>query len=126
VVTGIGAAPCGTYGYPAVRLYDAAGHPLPFAYARSGYVTQLPPLPVLLRPGDHAYVVVAKFRCDTGTRADAARATVTLPGARTSASLDIAGGSGVDTLSLCAGGRRAPGNQVTVSQVGATLARVAH
>lgn len=60
---------CKLRGFPGVSLYDRHGRRLPFRYRRGGqYVRARHPHRVLLHPGAHAYFLVAKYRCDAGTR----------------------------------------------------------
>lgn len=114
-----GSAACAVRGYPAAVLYDGAGAALPFRYAQGGgmYVTARKPAAVTLQPGATAYVVVAKYRCDLGIKANAEviRLTLRLSGGAVVSRrlrLPVTGAPG---LSYCTGGRRDPGQLVTIS-----------
>jgi hypothetical protein len=112
---------CWMRGYPAVSLHDRDGKTLPFRYTRerSQYVTTAAPRTVLVPPQASAYFLVAKYRCDVGTQADATRIEVTPPGntRQLSAPAAPSAGSGVYTLSYCKGGVRDPGQTVAVTPV---------
>lgn len=116
-----GTAACAVRGYPAAVLYDAAGTALPFRYADGGgmYVTASKPTAVTLKPGATAYVVIAKYRCDRGIKANATSIRLSLP---------LAGGvavtrrlrlpvRGAPGMSYCVGGRADPGQRITLSPV---------
>lgn len=74
--------PCWLEGYPALALLDSTGAPLPLSYREAGdaMVTSQPPQPVDLLPGQAAYVMANKYRCDRGDRGTAASVKVTPPG----------------------------------------------
>ena len=109
---------CVLAGYPRVALY-AGGAALPFRYAHGGgpYVTSAAPAAVTLRPGQAAWVLVAKYRCDLGIIRNATTIRLILPGApRAVLTGRVApGGVGVSDLSYCRGGLGEPGQTVTVS-----------
>jgi hypothetical protein len=113
-----GAAACTVRGYPAAVLYGPTGAVLPFRYADGGgmYVTSKKPAAVTLKPGALAYLVIAKYRCDRGIKANAGSVRLTFGGAgavaRGRLRLPVTGAPG---LSYCAGGRHDPGQLVTIS-----------
>jgi hypothetical protein len=80
------------------------------------YVTKRKPVTVTLKPGAAAYVVIAKYRCDLGIKANAAAVRLTLreAGAVTGRRLrlPVTGAAG---LSYCIGGPLDPGQLVTIS-----------
>jgi len=111
-------AACSVKGYPRIALSDAAGAVLPFRYSRGGgaYVTARKPAAVVLSPGASAYVLVAKYRCDAGIARKAATIRLALP--RRGAAFvgrEAVGPGGSASLAYCRGGRRDPGQAVTVS-----------
>jgi Domain of unknown function (DUF4232) len=120
-----GPTACSVRGYPAVRLYAAAGAALPVRYAQGGgtYITARKPPAVVLRPRHFAYLVIAMYRCDLGIRENArsVRLSLRLPGGATVGSrlrLPVTGPSG---LSYCTGGGRGPGQLVTISPLEPSL-----
>jgi hypothetical protein len=124
MLTNRGPAACQVSGYPQVILYDSRGVALPFRYARGGgaYVTARKPATVTLAPGEPAYVLVAKYRCDRGGADDATAVGLTLrahPGPAFSGHESVGGGAA--GLSYCQGGRQDPGQLVTVSPAEATF-----
>ena len=116
-----GASVCTLAGYPGITLYDANGAPLPFHYTRkhSPYVTAAPPVTVTLRPGASAWLLVAKYRCDTGIGRNATTIRITVPGAQYAVVTGrvSASGAGVSALSYCLGGVNDPGQTVAVSPI---------
>jgi Protein of unknown function (DUF4232) len=116
-----GASACTLAGRPDITLYDANGVPLPFHYSRrhSPYVTAAAPVTVTVRPGESAWVLVAKYRCDAGTGPDATTIRITLPGAQHAVLTGRAasGDAGVSALSYCRGGVNDPGQTVAVSPI---------
>ncbi len=120
------AAACTLIGYPAITLYDASGSALPFRYTHdhSQYVTSAAPAIVTIKPNAVAYVLVAKYRCDTGSLHDVATIRITLP---TRHPIDLTGPIsidrlGVSTLSYCRGGANDPGQTVAISPIEPTSA----
>jgi Protein of unknown function (DUF4232) len=124
-LTNHGASACTLAGYPDITLYGAHGAPLPFRYSRrhSPYVTAAAPVTVTLRPGASAWVLVAKYRCDTAAGPDAATIRITVPGARHAVVTGRAssGDAGVSALSYCRGGMNDPGQTLAVSPIEPTL-----
>jgi hypothetical protein len=117
-----GPVSCALAGYPDVALYTASGARLPFRYTRGRgpYVTSVPPVTIVLAPRASAYVLVAKYRCDLGIRADAATIRITLPAPRRAVLSGAAfpsPGAGVMVLSYCRGGSADPGQVVAVSPI---------
>ena len=110
------ARPCAIVGFPAITLPDSAGSPLPFTYldGKGQYVTHRRPLPVTVGEGSFAYVLVAKYRCDTGYSTLAEGMNVQLPGQGTIQSVP---GSWIEgAFAYCTGGTIPdPGNTVDVS-----------
>jgi hypothetical protein len=66
--------PCYLSGYPGISLYDSLGNLLPLAYVRHGdqVVTSDSPERVDLGSGIAAYIMINKYRCDSGTKQEAA------------------------------------------------------
>ena len=62
-----GSVTCVLDGYPQVALYDANGL-IPFVVNRGGdqMISTDPPKPVKIPPGGRAFVVMNKYRCDSG------------------------------------------------------------
>lgn len=118
-LTNIGARSCSLTGYPRVTLFDAKGAALPFSYVHesSQYMTDRPPVPVVLAPGGVGYVLVAKYRCDLGIAADATRIELTPPGTTTALTGPAMNVGGVGGLSYCKGGAGDPGQRVSLSPV---------
>lgn len=116
-----GPVTCTVRGYPQAVLYGASGDALPFRYANGGgtYVTSGKPVTVTLAHGDHAYILVAKYRCDAGIARNATAIRLTLPAAHggTFTQREAVGVSGPAGLSYCRGGPHDPGQQVTLSPV---------
>jgi hypothetical protein len=123
----VGGRRCSLRGYPRVRLYGPSGGPLPFRYRDGGgpYVTARPPRTVVLAPGDPAYVLVAKYRCDLGIVATAASLHLDFGAPQPGHRLDLRDAFGMTDLSYCAGGRRDPGQRVVISPVEHTVAATA-
>jgi hypothetical protein len=112
---------CTVRGYPRVILYEASGQVLPFRYADGGgpYVTSAKAATVVLAPRSIAYLLVAKYRCDLGIVGTAATIKLTLPAGhgQVFTAREPLGTLGSAGLSYCAGGRRDPGQLVTLSPV---------
>jgi hypothetical protein len=70
-LTNNGQADCTFDGTPAVAWLDDQNRPLPFAYTDTGdqMVTGEGGVPVTVAPGGAAYLLVNKYRCDTGASA---------------------------------------------------------
>jgi hypothetical protein len=119
-----GPAACTVRGYPQVTLYDPRGRVLRFRYADGGgaYVTARKPVRVVLAPGDMAYVLAAKYRCDLGIAHNAATIQIVLPaaGGQVFSSRQPLRLSAPLGLSYCRGGLRDPGQLVTISPIEAT------
>jgi Protein of unknown function (DUF4232) len=111
----ISSSSCSLFGYPVVKLYDAAGSELPFVYVNRGdqMVTGAPPHPFALAPGVTGFVTINKYRCDLGTRSVASIVEIELPGS--SAGLQFSASS---SLGYCGPGD--PGSTVAVSPLAAT------
>jgi hypothetical protein len=126
MLTNHGSVACTVSGYPQVTLYDSRGVAVPFRYAEGGgpYVTARKPATVTLAPGGSAYVLVAKYRCDIGTVDDATAIQLAVRGLQGPA---FSGrepvGGGAAGLSYCEGGRKDPGQLVTVSPIEATASQ---
>ena len=73
---------CALKGYPALEFVDERGV-IPFVIRHGGdqMVTTRRPTRLDLRPGGSAFVVLNKYRCDTGTLRMARRLRIGLPGA---------------------------------------------
>lgn len=116
---------CSLFGYPTVRLLDAAGRELPFDYLQAGdqVVTAHPPTRVDLPPASTAFVTLNKYRCDLGSQSTAGIVELSPPG--DTAALQVILPSTALPLAFC--GPRDPGSTVAVSPVGATFGdTVAH
>jgi hypothetical protein len=118
-------SPCTLRGYPHVTL-SHDGRALPFVYRQGGgrYVSARKPRAVTLQPGQKAYFLVAKYRCDGKTAAPATAMNV--GGAR------LGGGETIDLaplhitdLDYCAhypgDAKVDPGNYITVSPTERTV-----
>jgi hypothetical protein len=114
-------APCHLDGYPHVELADETGKPIPFRYRNSGdqMITSLSPTVVTLAPGQTAYLLINKYRCDMGDKTPSRVVRVTPPGDATA--LRMAVGDRPD-LAYCGPGD--PGSVVDVSPVEATAKEV--
>ncbi len=113
-LTNRGAA-CQVVGFPMVRLY-AGSTALPFIVERNGrYIAPAPQRHVLLRPGNHAYVLLAKYRCDGRTAAQASALGVTLPGGGPALRLALPRSAGFGDYCASSAHEPAPGNRVGVS-----------
>jgi len=114
-----GTAACVLNGYPQVALSDARGT-IPFVYLHHGdmMVTSRAPARLLSRPGDSAYVLLDKFRCDLGERRVGTSVQVWLEGSKTR-SRPI--GVLAERISLCKPGIAAEGRVVNVSPFERTL-----
>lgn len=113
-----GTAPCTLDGYPTVTLLDARGIALPFVYSHSGdiMVTASAPQSVLLNPGQVAWVLINKYRCDLGDKDTVSAVAVLPPG--TSARLTLSAPA-EPLLGYCGSGD--PGSTVVVSPLEPTL-----
>jgi hypothetical protein len=67
---------CQLRGYPQVELRSGS-QPLPFRYHRGGeYIQNQRPVVVRLRPGGAAHLLIAKYRCDSGSLAAVTRVAI--------------------------------------------------
>ena len=82
VLANDGPSACVLNGFPTVTLEGVNGAPLPFVYSHAGdmVVTTAAPMPVLLSPEHVGYVVIDKYRCDSGDQASASELVMALPG----------------------------------------------
>jgi hypothetical protein len=114
-------APCYLDGYPHVELADETGKPIPFRYRSGGdqMITSLSPTVIMLAPGQTAYLMINKYRCDTGDKTPSRLVRVTPPG--DAAALRMAVGDRPD-LAYCGPGD--PGSVVDVSPVEETAKEV--
>ena len=120
-----GSRACVVTGYPRVTLLDAAGAALAFHYVHHDqYVRDVAPATLVLARGQRVYFIVAKYRCDLGVVAAAARVTVVVAtnGPRRQPALSDRLGR-EDGLEYCRGGPRDPGQTVAVTTFSRTLAR---
>jgi hypothetical protein len=103
---------------PDVALLDAKGAALAFQQSSGGFqgVERARISTVLLREGVVGYVVLSKYRCDTGGTAVASLQLALADGEPVPVALP----DGVGGLERCAGGGDSPGNTVWVSQWGQT------
>lgn len=118
---------CALNGYPSLRLVSG-GHQIGFDYVDGSgpYVTHAAPRTVTVRPGGTAYVMVAKYRCDSGHDAFATAAYLRLPGGTER----LVPASEVPVLyrfAHCIGGPTPdPGNTVSISPVESSLGSLSH
>lgn len=121
-LTNRGKSACHLYGHPGVSLYDNKGRVLPFRYTWAGtqYVAQTAPKMVVLRPGAHAYFLVAKYRCDIGIAMVAKTIRVYPPNATQQLVGSAAPFVDVPGFSYCKGESKDPGQLVEISPVRAT------
>lgn len=120
-LTNTSSAMCHLDGYPHVELADATGKPIPFGYRNGGdqMITSRPPTVVTLAPGQTAYLMINKYRCDTGDKMPSRVVRLTPPG--DAAPLRMAVGDRPD-LAYCGPGD--PGSVVDVSPIEATAKAV--
>jgi hypothetical protein len=104
-LTNRGRAPCVLNGYPGVSFSDGRGA-LPLVVKRTGdqQVTARRPQAVLVRPGQTAYVVLNKLRCDLGVLRRARTMRLTLLGAARQAGAVVDLQSLRGRLAYCRGG----------------------
>jgi hypothetical protein len=127
---------CRLFGYPGVELSTSSGGhgglppgtlggQMAFKYVdgKSPYMSDRPPSVVNLAPGVHAYVEVAKYRCDLGevSGARTLRLSVPISGLLLTIPISQSARQGVRTLSYCRGGPHDPGNVVSISAVSASI-----
>jgi hypothetical protein len=114
-------APCHLDGYPHVELADETGKPIPFRYRNGGdqMITSRSPTVVTLAPGQTAYLMINKYRCDMGDKTPSRVVRVTPPGDATALRMPV--GDRPD-LAYCGPGD--PGSVVDVSPVEATAKEV--
>jgi hypothetical protein len=100
-------------GYARLTLSDDAGA-LPFSYVGSHvqYVNQRPAQIVRMAPGAHAFVLIAKYRCDLGDSRHATRLALSMPGSTVALSLPLPSVPGVSVLAYCKGEPDDPGQMV--------------
>lgn len=118
-----GSRACTVSGYPTVTLLDAAGTALAFHYVHHDqYLRRVPPATLLLTRGQHAYFVIAKYRCDLGVVAVASRVAVHVGtnGSWTQPTLSERL-TGQDALEYCRGGPNDPGQTVAVTAYARSL-----
>ncbi|MBO0847535.1 MAG: DUF4232 domain-containing protein [Nocardioides sp.] len=105
-------APCVVQGRPSIRLLDHNGSTVRLAITTTNtYVKAIPARAVRLTPGRRAYVLVAKYRCDTGDAQIATAAEIRLPQSRWTMTADV----GSVDLARCRGPRHRPGQTIAVS-----------
>lgn len=83
----VGRVSCTFDGTPAVALLDGHNQPLPFAYTDTAdqMISGEPGAPVTVAPGGAAYLLVDKYRCDTGGTAATARVRLMFAGGQQAA-----------------------------------------
>jgi len=112
-LTNEGPRSCYLDGYPGVSLYDAKNVLLPLSYQRHGYQTIGPaPQRVDIAPGSAAFVMVSKYRCDSGDIDTAVSLRLIPPDDTTSMAVSI---QGQTDLSYCGPGD--PGSELDISPV---------
>jgi hypothetical protein len=112
---------CTLFGFPSVWFEDAAGR-IPFVLRTGGdqMITASYPLPVHVRAGGSAWVVLNHYRCDLGDKRAASIVRIGLPDAKRTGSVSVTIRSPYQHLSYC--GRGDPGSTITLSPFEATLA----
>jgi hypothetical protein len=117
-LTNEGPGACYLDGYPGITLYDANNALLPLSYQRHGYQTTGPaPQRVDIAPGSAAFVMVSKYRCDSGDKDTAVSLRLIPPDDTTSMTVSI---QGQQDLSYCGPGD--PGSELEISPVEPTAA----
>jgi hypothetical protein len=117
-LTNEGPSACYLDGYPGITLYDARNELLPLSYLRHGYQTIGPaPQRVDIAPGSAAFVMVSKYRCDSGDIDTAVSLRLIPPDDTTSMAVSI---QGQTDLSYCGPGD--PGSELDISPVEPTAA----
>lgn len=112
-LTNEGSRACYLDGYPGVTLYDADNALLPLSYQWHGYQTTGPaPQRVDIAPGRAAFVMVSKYRCDSGDKDTAVSLHLIPPDDTTSLVVSI---QGHQDLSYCGPGD--PGSELDISPV---------
>lgn len=105
-------APCVVQGRPSVRFQDRNGAMVPLTTTTTNsYVRAIPARTVRLTPGRSAYVLVAKYRCDTGDAQVGTVADVRLPQGRGTMTADV----GSVDLARCRGSAHGPGQTIAIS-----------
>ena len=104
-LTNGGRASCVLNGYPSVSFSDGRG-PLPLVVKRTGdqQVTSRRPQAVLIRPGQTAFVVLNKLRCDLGVLRRARSMLLSLTGATRRAGAVVGLQSLRGRIAYCKGG----------------------
>lgn len=105
---------CTLRGYPTIEAGSAEGKLLPFRYRHGSdmMLRHVTPATVSLSPDRPAYVVINKYRCDSGDLATATHLHITPPGASAPAGVHLGGRGGMPWCGL-----GDPGSTVTVSPV---------
>jgi hypothetical protein len=120
-LTNEGRLACYLDGYPSIALYDANKVLLPLSYEWHGYQTIGPaPRRVVLAPSHEAFVMVAKYRCDSGDKDTAVSLHLIPPDDTGSMTVSI---QGLQDLSYCGPGD--PGSELDISPVEPTAAATA-
>jgi Protein of unknown function (DUF4232) len=117
-LTNVSSRLCQVHGYPTVRFYTSDGRLLTFSYRHSSqYFRRTTPRVLNLAPRARAYFVIAKDRCDTGTRYVASFFYV-LP-LYTSGSPWVGHlfQGGISHMDYCKGSSRGPGQSLSVSAI---------
>lgn len=114
VLRNLAASACSLDGYPVVRLFDAAGKQLPFAYGHRGdqMVTAHPPTAVTISAHRSAYFELNKNACVSYTDRRATSIRVRVPGTRGWLSLRL---PHHPLLDYCPTGD--PGDDITTSPI---------
>jgi hypothetical protein len=124
-LTNVSTRTCQIHGYPTVRFYTSAGRLLTFAYSHSSqYFRHRPPRLVTLAPRDHAYFLVAKYRCDLGDRYVSSFFYLIAPYTTGAPTVEHARGdglgAGVGVMDYCKGSSRGPGQTLGITPIVST------
>lgn len=105
---------CTLRGYPTIEAGSAEGKILAFRYQHGSdmMLRAVTPATVSLPPDQPAYVVINKYRCDSGDLATATHLQITPPGASAPVTIQLTGRGGMPWCGL-----GDPGSTVTVSPV---------
>jgi hypothetical protein len=112
---------CAVFGFPTLWLEDAAGR-IPFLVrtGRDQMIAANYPMPVHVRAGGNAWVVINHYRCDRGDERAASIIRIGLTGATGQSTASITIRSPYELVSYC--GRGDPGSTITVAPFEPTLA----
>jgi hypothetical protein len=112
---------CALYGFPTLSFEDDAGH-IPFVVRTGGdqMIAARYPMPVHVRTGGSAWVVINHYRCDRGDKRAASIVRIGLASATGWSATSVTIRSPYERVSYC--GRGDPGSTITVAPFEPTLA----